>query len=379
MYHIFSGRSVVRESVSCVAHVSYAATLALAAAVSVNAIAIEQAFTLPNGVACGNVRQTSAVLWAHSTAVRSATFEYSRAADFATVDCREAIAVVDPHEPVKVEIAGLIPATQYYYRFMDAQSNTVYGEFRTPPTVGMTAGLHFGASGDWQQPPPFPSWSNVATSNLDFFIKLGDSIYADSESPALAGVRQVRTLQQFRIKHDENLSSRFGVNIMASLQSSTSILATIDDHEIVDNFAGGVAPGQSPDAPDVRPLAPPLFTEAVDFVNETQVYKDAMQAFQEYHPITCKFWNVPDDARMHEKSKFYHKAAYGSDAVVLLLDTRSFRYAPLPPVNDPFDSNEVAAFMASITAKRRRCSCLSSPRGPYQSQCSAWSSRGARF
>ena len=57
---------------------------------------------------------------------------------------------------------------------------------------------------------------------------------------------------------------------MALLNASTPVLATIDDHEIVDNFAGGAAPGQSPDASDVDPLEPPLFTDAVGFVNETQ-------------------------------------------------------------------------------------------------------------
>jgi phosphodiesterase/alkaline phosphatase D-like protein len=353
MYHISSGCSVVQRSVRYLAHESPAAIFILTVAVSVNAIALGQASTLPNGVACSNVRQTSAVLWAHSTAVGCTTFEHSHSADFSTVGGHEVVAVIDPNKPVKVEIAGLIPATQYYYRFTDAQNNTAYGEFRTPSTVGMTVGLHFGASGDWQQPPPFPSLSNVAVSNLDFFIKLGDSIYADSESPALPGIHQARTLEHFRIKHNENLSWRFGLNIMASLHASTSILATIDDHEIVDNFAGGTAPGQSQDAPDVHPLEPPLFTEAVDFVNETQVYKDAMRAFQEYHPITNELWNVPDDPRMHQKPKFYYKAAYASDAAVLLLDTRSFRDAPLPPVHDPFDSNEVATFVASTLTPGR--------------------------
>jgi len=353
MCHTHSKWSVVQRCVRYLLHESPAAIFALTVAVSINAISIGQASTLPNGVACGNVRQTSAVLWAHSTAVGSATFEYSQTADFATVDGHEVVAVIDPNEPVKVGVAALIAATEYYYRFTDVQNNTAYGKFRTPPTVGLTAGLHFGASGDWQQPPPFPSLSNVAVSSLDFFIKLGDSIYADSESPALPGIHQARTLEQFRIKHNENLSSRFGLNIMASLYASTSILATIDDHEIVDNFAGGAAPGQSPDAPDVDPLEPPLFTEAVDFVNETQVYTDAMRAFLEYHPIANKLWDVPDDLRMHRKPKFYHKAAYGSDAAVLLLDTRSFRDAPLRPVNDPFDSNEVAAFMASTLTPGR--------------------------
>jgi len=322
--------------------------LAVVFAISLDSIAIGQTSTLPNGVACGDVKQNSAVLWAHSTAIGSAAFEYSTFADFTTIDGLIPVNVDDPNQPVKTKITDLAPATQYYYRFTDSQDNTGYGRFRTPSPVGTTTGVHFGASGDWQQPPPYPSLSNVAPSNLDFFIKLGDSIYADFFSPALPGVRQARTLEQFRIKHNENLSSRLGLNVMASLNASTSILATIDDHEIVDNFAGGAHPGQSPDAPDV-----PLFTDPVDFVNQTQAYKDAMQAFREYHPLGNRLWNVPDDPRMHSRPRLYHKTAYGSDATVLLLDTRSFRDAPLSPVSDPFDSNEVAAFLADTLTPNR--------------------------
>jgi phosphodiesterase/alkaline phosphatase D-like protein len=301
--------------------------------------------TLPNGVASGDVTQTTAVLWTHSTALGEVVFEYSTFDDFAIVDGNETFAVVDTNQPVKVEISGLFPATQYYYRVAGANNEVAVGRFRTPSNTGISAGLRFGASGDWQQPPPFPSLKNVPGCDLDFFIKLGDSIYADSETPALEGIFQARTLEDFRIKQAENLSSRFGLNVMAELNASTSILATIDDHEIVDNFAGGAIPGLSPDAPDVYPLEPPLFTDDVNFVNETQVYQDAMQAFGEYHPIRSELWDTPNDVRMNGKSKFYRKATYGSDAVVLISDARSFRDAPLPFIADPFDPNQVEGFL----------------------------------
>lgn len=312
----------------------------------IHSSATGQSSNLPNGVASGDTRQTSTVLWARSVNLGEIVFEYSTIADFSIIDGYETATIVDVNQPVKVELSGLTPATQYYYRVTDAQNNTLVGRFTTPSDIGTRAGLRFGASGDWQQAPPFPSLKNVPTRNLDFFIKLGDTIYADSETPALPGVVQARTLEDFRIKHSENLSSRFGLNLMASLNASTSILATIDDHEIVDNFAGGAVPGQSPDACDVHPSEPPLFTDTVGFVNETQVYQDAMQAFQEYHPIRNELWNTPNDALTHGKPKFYRKVIYGSDAVILVLDARSFRAAPLTPVANPLDPNEGSAFLA---------------------------------
>jgi len=312
----------------------------------ISSAASGQISSLPNGVASGDVMQTSAVLWARSTALGEVKFEYSTFEDFRTIDGNETVLVLDINEPVKLEISGLIPSTQYYYRVTDSQNITAIGNFRTPWDIGISAGLRFGASGDWQQAPPFPSLKNVPERNLDFFIKLGDSIYADSETPALPGVVQARTLEDFLMKHSENLSSRFGFNYMAVLNSSTPILATIDDHEIVDNFAGGAVPSQSPDAPNVHPSEPPLFTDAVDFVNETQVYQDAMRAFQAYHPIREELWDTPDDVLTHGKPKFYRKVTYGSDASVIILDARSFRDAPLPVITDPFDANEVEAFLA---------------------------------
>src|SRR4030042_3420845 len=186
-----------------------------------------QISTVPNGAASGYVTQTSAVLWAHSTALGEVMFEYSTFDDFEIIDGYETVAVVDVNQPVKVVISGLIPATQYYYRVSGEQDNTAIGRFRTPCDLGISSVLRFGASGDWQQAPPFPSLKNVPERDLDFFIKLGDSIYADSETPALPGVMQARTLKDFRIKYDENLSARFGSNIMAVMNASTSILATI--------------------------------------------------------------------------------------------------------------------------------------------------------
>ena len=333
------------KHLTCGLAVSSVAWILIAAIASLSASG--QMSTLPNGVASGDVTQTSAVLWAHSTAPGEVTFEYTTSDDFGVIDGHETVAVVDVNQPVKVEISGLSPASQYYYRVTDAQNETAVGEFGTPWDIGIRAGLRFGASGDWQQAPPFSSLMNTPERDLDFFIKLGDSIYADAETPALLGVKQARTLEDFRIKHDENLSSRFGSNIMAILNASTPLLATIDDHEIVDNFAGGAVPGQSPDAPDVHLSEPPLFTEAVDFVNETQAYQEAMQAFQEYHPIRSELWDTPNDVLTHGKPRFYRRAAYGSDAAVLILDARSFRDAPLPVITNPFDTNEVEAFLAS--------------------------------
>ncbi|MBE7380097.1 MAG: phytase [Leptolyngbya sp. SIO1E4] len=293
--------------------------------------------SLVNGVASGDVTQTAAVLWARSTFLGDVTFEYSTSEDFSAIAGTATATVTDINQPVKVTVEGLASDTEYFYRATDAAGDTEAGRFVTAASAGEQTGLTFGITGDWQQAPPYPILSSAAESELDFFVKLGDTIYADLETPATPGESQARTLDQFRAKHSEVLSPRFGLSATSDLYQTTSILASIDDHEIVDNFAGGAAPGDSPDAPDIGSSPDPLFTDDVEFVNDTQVYEDALQAYQEYHPLRDEFYDTPEDARTDGERKLYRANHYGSDASVFVLDSRSFRDDQLEPadLNDP--------------------------------------------
>jgi 3-phytase/alkaline phosphatase D len=57
---------------------------------------------------------------------------------------------------------------------------------------------------------PYPSIANVAGRKLDFFVNLGDTIYADVASPAVTN-SQARTLEQFRRKHAEVMGNQRGI------------------------------------------------------------------------------------------------------------------------------------------------------------------------
>lgn len=294
-------------------------------------------------VSAGDTTQRSTVLWARATASGKLSFEICGPG---VDDCRTFHRyVADPLVPAKVKVFRLKPATEYRYYVTDASGATKKGEFRTPAPVGQYHGLTIGTTGDWQQAPPYLSLDLAAGADLDLFILLGDTIYADTRTPAL-DKDQARTLNDFRIKHDEKISGRFNKNFIDPLYASTTFLATIDDHEIVDNFAGGALPGESPDAPDVNENEAPLFTDPVPFVNETQAYQDAMQAFVEYHPINYQRWWTPFDDRMNRKLKLYRYRTYGSDAAVFILDTRSFRDAQIEPVEDPTNEASVLEFIS---------------------------------
>ena len=289
--------------------------------------------TLPNGVASGDVTQDTVVLWTRSTVEGDVVFDYATDSDFSSLTGTVTATVTDGDVPVKVDLEGLEAGTEYFYRVTNAAGESEVGRFVTATEPGEFNGLTFGITGDWQQAPPYPILSSAADSNLDVFVKLGDTIYADFETPALPGVSQARTLDEFRIKHSEVLSPRFGLSATSDLQATTSVLATIDDHEVVDNFAGGAAPGESPDAPDIGSSPDPLFTDDVEFVNDTQAYEDALQAYQEYQPLRDEFYDTPDDARTDAERKLYRSQAFGSDAAIFVTDSRSFRDDQLPPAD----------------------------------------------
>jgi phosphodiesterase/alkaline phosphatase D-like protein len=289
---------------------------------------------LPNGVASGDTTQTSTVLWTRSSVPGVVIFEYATNPDFQ--NAKAAIAyTTNPAQPVKVQVQDLSPGTDYYYRVIDTSGSNSSGKFHTSAPLSTYAGLTFGVSGDWRGDlNPYPAISNADESNLEFFVELGDTILADSPSPKVP-VEQAKTLQEFRDKHKEVYSDRFGINTWSDLRSSTSILATIDDHEVTNDFAGG-----APAASD------PRFETTNGLINETELYRNGLQAFIEYNPIRNDFYGATGDLQTQSKPKLYRYNTYGSDAATFVLDTRSFRDEQLPGVTNPFDSNQITEFLA---------------------------------
>jgi alkaline phosphatase D len=262
--------------------------------------------TLPNGVAAGDTTQTSAVLWVRGTTTGDVLFKCSTDPSFSTDVLSRTATITETLVPVTVEITKLTPATTYFYQVADAANMSTDGQFRTAAVTGTHTGLRFGVSGDWEAGlAPYVSISNAADRNLDVFVEHGDTI----------GAGTAATPDEFRLKYSEVYSTHLGLNTWADLRSSTSILATIDDNNVRDNFAGGAPPSKNPD----------FSSYSGTYINETQLYSNALQAFQEYNPLRNEFYGTTGDDRTANKRKLYRSNTYGSDAAVFLLDTRSFR------------------------------------------------------
>lgn len=298
--------------------------------------------TLPNGIAAGDVEKDRAILWARSTALGELTFEWSTDPAFKRGVRRRRTDVTDVAVPVKVDVRGLQDGTTYHYRVTDAAGASKTGRFKTPARRGRRIGVRFGVSGDSRGDlAPFPSMAGAVSRDLDLFVELGDTIYADVESPILPGVAQVTTLPEFRLKHEEILSLRGGLNTLADLRATTALLVTIDDHEVTNDFAGGALPASDP-----------RFDPTGAYINETALYDAGLTAFLDFHPLRDERFGATGDPRTAAKRRLYRTRRYGSDAQLFLIDARSFRDPGLVPAN-PADPLDVLRFLSESFDPRR--------------------------
>lgn len=292
-------------------------------------------FTLPNGVSAGDVTQHSAVLWTHSTVEGNVVFKV-----YENVFARRPIAnatvkVTNVNQPVKFKVEDLAAGKRYFYRVRNAAGDRLFGTFKTVAKAYRRDHMRFGVTGDWRgELSPYPAVSNAWAHRLDFFVKLGDTIYADFPSPAVDKA-QAETLEDFRLKHAEVYSTRYGMNALGWLQMLTPIYATIDDHEVNNDFAGG-----APAASDTR------FEETTGLINQTRLYQNGLQAFTEYNAIEALTLPATGDPRTDNTPDLYRARTFGTTAAMFMLDTRSFRDQPLPAVENPLDPTQVGAFIA---------------------------------
>ncbi len=244
------------------------------------------------GVASGDVTDSAAILWTRADSAGAirviVAADASLAEPIATLEV-DATAATD--FTVKLDITGLDPAAQYYYRFErvdELAAQSVVGRFRTAPSPDAAASVRLGFSGDSNfSRAPFRLLSQAADDDLDFFIWFGDTIYADVPAD---GLGRAETLDEYRAKYRQMRSDPH----VQELSASTAVLAGWDDHEVFDDYAG---------------LDPDLPIEQRDA---------GYRAFFEYMPIR-------DAAVASDPFRTYRSFRYGEVVEVFLLDDRQYR------------------------------------------------------
>jgi phosphodiesterase/alkaline phosphatase D-like protein/Ca2+-binding RTX toxin-like protein len=302
----------------------------------------------PNGISSGDVTQTSAVLWTRAVQEGQLKFQIATDASFQHIVKTKHVKVTDPLVPVKTNFGHLNPDTQYYYRAIDASGNVITGTFETSAQLGTQEGFHFGVGGDFAaELAPYVSLKNASTADLDLFIKLGDTIYADliASTDSFFGLFNfgdfdddpggTTTLEEFQAKHNEVYSSHLDKNYWAELQATTPILAMIDDHEVIDNFFGGALP-----------ITDDRFDQQGDFINETQLYANGLKAFHQFNAIEDRTYSKTGTDLFDGAPDLYRYNTYGSDASIIMLDQRSFRDEEAAGGGPQFPQN-AAAFLVN--------------------------------
>ena len=253
------------------------------------------------GVASGDVTPFSAVLWTRIDQETSLMLEVSTDPHFgADTMRRPAFASSAKDFTVEVLVAPLRPDHLYYYRWRHDGSMSEVGTFKTAPLPFVPSNVRFTYTGDSDGlfsvfGNTFAALDAVRAENADFFVYLGDTIYADSElrGPAL-GLGPATSLNDFRDAYKLNR----GFPALHDLLTSISTYAIWDDHEVRDDFAG-----QTVDA---------------------TLFANGRKAFLEYLPIKpIGFLNDPTCAA----APLFRAFKWGKNVDIIIPDERSCRSA----------------------------------------------------
>jgi alkaline phosphatase D len=282
-------------------------------------------FPFQLGVAAGDPQPDGFVIWTrlapepleigHGMPTQAVEVKWEVAPDagFRTI-ARSGTAVARPElgHSVHVEVGGLEPARPYWYRFIAGKERSARGQARTTPAVGVDlARVRFGVAGcQHYEQGYFTAFRKLAAEpDLDFVFHYGDYIYEyRGERLANGGTGPIETIRQHEegeIYSLDDYRRRYAQYKMdADLQAAHAAAAwftTWDDHEIDNNWVGGLDEDGTP---------PALFRLR---------RQAAAQAYYENMPLRVRSFPIGPSLQL------YRRASYGGLLDLNLLDTRQYR------------------------------------------------------
>ena len=204
-----------------------------------------------------------------------------------------------------VEVAGLRPAREYFYRFIAAGEQSATGRTRTAPAPGSDAPVRFAfASCQHYEHGHYTAYRHMAEEDLDLVLHLGDYIYefGPGAYPSPSGVArsydadEPTTLAGYRDRYAQH---KLDADLQAAHHAAPWVV-TWDDHEVQDNYAGLTCGDADPAAFRARRAA-------------------AYQAYWEHMPLRRRSRPRRDEMRI------YRRLDYGRQVRFNVLDTRQYR------------------------------------------------------
>ena len=222
----------------------------------------------------------------------------------------EAIARAEEGHSVHVEVHGLRPGREYFYRFVAGGEASATARTRTAPAPGSDAAVRFAfASCQHYEHGHYTAYRHMADEDLDLVLHLGDYIYefAPRAYQAPSGVARAydtpepTTLMGYRDRYAEH---KLDPDLQAA-HHAFPFVVTWDDHEVQDNYAGLTCGTQDPVAFGARRAA-------------------AYQAYWEHMPLRRRSRPGRDEMRV------YRRLDYGRQLRLNVLDTRQYRTDQAP-------------------------------------------------
>ncbi|WP_245769310.1 alkaline phosphatase D family protein [Streptomyces indicus] len=302
--------------------VKAAATAAVAAPLAAGALpaqAVAQAPAFLHGVASGDPLPDGVLLWTRVTPIPAATpgsglgedtevrWELAEDKSFARIVAQGTVtARAASDHTVKADVRGLIPATDYYFRFVCGPTTSATGRTRTTPAYdAAAAGVRFGVvSCANYEAGYFSAYRHLAArQDLDAVLHLGDYIYeyASGGYPATDEVlraqqpaHEILTLADYRLRHGHYKTDAD----LQAVHARHPVIAIWDDHEVANDAWSGGAENHTPGTEGA-------YADRV---------RAAKQAYFEWMPV-----------RPATEGTVYRRIRYGKLADLHLLDLRSFR------------------------------------------------------
>jgi alkaline phosphatase D len=237
-------------------------------------------------------------------------------------------ALPDLAHSLHVEVGGLEPDREYWYRFRAGGAESAAGRTRTTPAAGanpQTARFAFASCQNYAH-GYYTAHAHLAQEDLHAVLFLGDYVYEGNARGQVVREYAKRgwsfSLADYRDRYAQYKTDKD----LQAAHAAFPWIVTWDDHEVENNYAGGI------DKDDPHNKAA-LAERAAGY-----------QAFYEHMPVRAPRPQGPD-------LKLYRSVRYGGLATFFVLDTRQYR-SPEVPLCREADQTPSGYCPASVDPRR---------------------------
>jgi alkaline phosphatase D len=231
------------------------------------------------GCVAGDVTSDGAVVWLRAEPNSRVCLQYGKDPALSQfVSSVEVLCEGNCDNTGHLRLEGLEPMTTYYYRaVVSGRKPGPIARFLTAPRPDDNAVVKFCFSGDTRESyQPFGIMDSIRANQPNFFVHLGDTIYADRNGTATR-------LPEYWAKYCGNRGDAASQRLL----SDTSAYVVWDDHEIANDYEG------------FHPLA-----------------ATGRRAFFDYWPVR---------RNSQEADRLYRSFRWGKAMELFLLDARQYR------------------------------------------------------